>query len=279
MMTESNPASQRKSRLRANLAALVQSRAFHIFFILLLIYGATMAYFILVIQPEPGKVPLASPATWVRDLIWILGWRYNLDYLIIIGFLLVVILETGLYSVALRKSHDAGKLADHLSIYVSPAINFGFAYLYMLAIDLGVTYFADLGFNGTWESPVILWLGFTPRMLYHDFFFWFIPLVIICGIVNQVFLRTRSWVKTLQAFCVCMGVYSLNLGLLDPVVCQILWGDWRIFGTWAMGGADAIWAEGWIAHYFLFAAFWFTGTRSIARIQKEILHKGFNINR
>src|SRR5512139_2607238 len=158
MMTESNPVSYRNLRLRANLCALVHSRAFHTFFILLVIYGGTMVYFILVIQPELGKVPFESPATWVRDLIWILGWRYNLDYLIIIGFLLVVVLETGLYSVALSRSRDAGKLANRLSIYVSPAVNFGFAYLYMLAIDLGVTYFADLGFNGTWESPVILWL-------------------------------------------------------------------------------------------------------------------------
>ncbi len=272
-MTETTPASQRQPGLLAKVRALSLSRTFRVFLILLAIYAVVMVYFILVVQKEPGKVPFESPATWVRDLIWILGWRYNLDYQIIVGFLGVVILETGLYSIALRKSRDTNKLVDRLSIYVSPAINFGFAYLYMLAIDLGVTYFADLGFNGTWESPVILFLGLTPRGLYHDFFFWFIPLVIICGIVNQVVFRTRSWAKTLETFCVCMGVYSLNLGFLDPVVCQILWGDWRIFGTWAMGGADAIWAEGWIAHYVIFALFWFAGTRVIERIRREVIWK------
>ena len=269
-MNEKKTISQGGAIRKANRAVIKHSRTFRALLFLLTIYAGIMAYFILEIQPDSSKVPFESPATWLRDLIWIIGWRYNLDYLIIGGFLCIVILETGIYDVILRKSRDVEKITDHLSIYISPAVNFGFAFLYMIAIDVGVTYFADIKFNGTWESAEILFLGFTPRELYHNFFFWYIPLVIICGIVNQVFFRTRSWVKILKAFCICMGVYSLDLGFLDPIVCQLLWGDWRIFGTWAMGGADAIWAEGWITHYTLFATFWFAGPWVIGKMQEDV---------
>ncbi len=66
-MAEPNPASKGKARLRHKIAALMHSQTFRAFLILLIIYAGTMAYFILVVQPEPGKVPFESPATWIRD--------------------------------------------------------------------------------------------------------------------------------------------------------------------------------------------------------------------
>jgi len=254
---------------RGTFQDMLRTKTFRIFLFLLFLYAWMMVFFLLVIRPAPNKVPLESPATWLRDVIWIIGWRFNLDYEIICAFVCLVALETEIYSKAIQKSKDPAKLTDRLSLFVSPAVNFGFSYLYMLAIDLGVTYMGDTTINGTWNSPQVIWLGFTAAELYHNFFFWFVPAVIICSIVNQVFFRTRSWAKVFQAFCACMAVYSLNLGFLDPVVCQILWGNWRLFGDWAMGGADAIWAGGWIAHYVIFATFWLAGIKFIKRIQRE----------
>ncbi len=230
-----------------------------------ILYGIGALYFFGWIYPDTTKQP-GNPVNWFRDFIWIIYWRWNLDTLIAGGFTAVVLLE----SILFIKARESGQIRpETLSTYISPILTMGFAYLYMLAIDLGVTYMGDVGFNATWETPDIIWFGFTARELYHNFFFWLIPLVLICGVTNQVAIHTGSYRRTLKTYCVLMGVYSINLGLLDPVVCQILWGNWRLFGDWAMGGADAIFAEGWIAHYLIFAGMWFFGTVILDRVARE----------
>lgn len=241
---------------------LIKTRTFKIFLISFIIYWMGFIFFILTIYPDTTKLPGQN---LLRDIIWIIYWRWNLDYLIIAAFTLIVGLETYMFSKLRKKFSD-----DTLSIYVSPMMNMAFAFMYMVAIDLGVTYFADTGFDANWTSTDIIWMGFTAQQLYHNFFFWFVPAVIICGIVNQVYLRTNSYSKTFRAFCVLMAIYSLSLGFLDPVVCQILWNDWSIFGTWSMGGADAIFAVGWIAHYIIFAVGWFVMDYLIKSSKTEI---------
>jgi len=243
---------------------LLRTKSFRLFLIAALIYWTGFTYYYLTIYTDLSKVPGQNI---FRDLIWIIYWRWNLDYLIIGGFFSIVLFEIYFLS-ALRKRFSD----DTLSIYISPILTMAWAFVYMLAIDLGVTYFADTGFDGNWESTRIIWLGFTAQQLYHNFFFWFVPLVLIAGITNQVYIRTYSYTKTIRSFCVLMAVYSLNLGLLDPIVCQILWDNWRAFGEWSMGGADAIFAEGWITHYILFAIGWLVMDYLVKNWRTEIEH-------
>ncbi|MHA1293182.1 MAG: hypothetical protein ACTSQJ_10980 [Promethearchaeota archaeon] len=243
---------------------LLKTRSFRIFLIGVVLYWIGFIFFILTIYPNKSLVPGENI---IRDAIWIIYWRWNLDFLIIGGFFLVVITEIWIISHLKKRFSD-----DFLSIYFVPILIMGAAFFYMVAIDVGVTYFADVGFNGNWESQEKIFIGFTARELYHNFFFWYIPIVIITGITNQVFIRTESLSKTIRAFCICMAIYSLNLGLLDPIVCQILWGDWRLFGDWAMGGADPMFAEGWILHYIIFCVIWFIMDYFIKCFRIEIKH-------
>nr|MDO8117067.1 hypothetical protein [Candidatus Sigynarchaeota archaeon] len=146
-------------------------------------------------------------------------------------------------------------------------------------IDLGVTWFADTGLDGNWESPTRIFFGMTAQGLYHTFFFWFIPIVLIGGLCMNNFVQNRSYCEAFRALLVAYGVYCLNLGFLDPVVCHIIgltpegsaggW-YWASYGNWAMGGADMIWAEGWMAHYCIFAGLAFLGTWVLARIKREM---------
>lgn len=248
------------------LRAIARTRTFKVVLVLMGVYGLGAVYFFGWIQPDATKQP-GDPATWFRDLVWIIYWRWELDALIVATFIGVLVLESVAFKQAVEREWASPRV---LATYVSPALNMGFAYLYMLAIDLGVTYMADAYLGGSFESEEIIWFGFTARGLYHNFFFWFIPLVVICAATNQVVIHARSYKRTFKAFCIYMAVYSLNLGLLDPVVCHVLWGDWRVFGDWAMGGADAMFAEGWIAHYVIFAVAWVVGAFLIERVAREI---------
>jgi len=243
----------------------IKTKSFKKFLIIAILYWIGFIYFILTIYPDTTKVPGGN---FFRDIVWIIYWRWNLDFLIISGFIIVVLIETLILAKLKDKVSD-----DFLSIYYSPIITMGAAFVYMLAIDLGVTYFADVGFDANWETPDIIWLGMTAQQLYYTFFFWFVPIVIIAGITNQVFIRTNSFSKTFRAFCVLMAIYSLNLGFLDPIVCQILWDDWAIFGQWSMGRADAIFAIGWIAHYIIFAIGWFLMDYFIKCCRVEMEHQ------
>ncbi len=241
---------------------LLKTKSFKIFLIIFAIYWIGFIYFLIAVNPIVNKVPGED---LFRDIIWIIYWRWNLDYLIIFGFIAVITIESFILSKLKHKVSD-----DFLSIYYSPIVTMGFAFLYMVAIDVGVTFFADLGLDGNWGSTNVLWFGMTAQQLYHNFFFWFIPIVIIAGITNQVYIRTVSYTKTFRTFCILMAIYSLNLGFLDAVVCQILWNDWSAFGGWAMGGADPIFAEGWIAHYIIFAAVWFIMDYILKSCRNEI---------
>lgn len=252
------------SELPQKMRLLLKTKIFRIFVIGAIIYWIGFLIFILTIYPDFNKTPGQNI---FRDIIWIIYWRWNLDYLIIGGFVILVFIETVILSYLKKRVSD-----DFLSIYFSPIVTMSFAFLYMVAIDIGVTYFADTGFDANWETEDILFMGFTARELYHNFFFWYIPAIIICGITNQVYIRTDSFSKTFRAFCVLMAIYSLNLGFLDPIVCQILWNDWRIFGKWSMGGADAIFAEGWIAHYIMFSIGWFLMDYIIKCSKAELNH-------
>jgi hypothetical protein len=232
-------------------------------------------YFTQVINKDTARVP-GDPALFFRDFLWLFYWRWNLDYLIFPAFISVVFLE----SFILRKAMDRGARKHVLGTYIVPVITFGAAFLYMVAIDLGVTWFADTGLDGNWNSPTIIFMGLKAQGLYHTFFFWYIPAVIIGALCMQTFIRSNSYVETFKTMLVAYAVYCLNLGLLDPVVCYTIgltpegsaggW-TWSSFGDWAMGGADKIWAGGWIAHYIVFAALALVGVWILGRIKKEMV--------
>jgi hypothetical protein len=258
-----------------NLKYLFTSKTFFAINVASIFFVAGFLVFEAFIHWDAAKVP-GDPAMAFRDFLWLFYWRWNLDYLIFPMFLAVVIIEC----IILRKAMDRGARRHVLGTYVVPAITFAFSFLYMVAIDLAVTWFADTGIDGNWESTTRIFLGFTAQGLYHQFFFWFIPAVMICAICMQTFLRSNSYIDAFRTLLVCYAFYCLNLGFLDPLVCHIIgltpegsaggW-YWASFGDWAMGGADAIWAIGWILHYVVFAAIALFGVWILARIKKEIL--------
>ncbi|MHA1793778.1 MAG: hypothetical protein ACTSVI_14135 [Promethearchaeota archaeon] len=253
---------------------LFKSRTFHILNVTSVIFIVGFYYFEIVIHWDDTKVP-GNLSLFFRDFIWIFYWRWNLDYLIIPAFVIIVLIECFL----IRKALNKGARKRVISTWVVPVVTFAFSFLYMVAIDIAVTWFADTGLDGNWESDQELFLGFTAQGLYHQFFFWFIPAVIIGAICMQVFIQTNQYEQTLKAFLVSYSMYCLNLGFLDPVVCHVIgltalgnengW-YWASFGDWAMGGADKIWAEGWILHYIIFAFLSLMGVWLISRIKKEI---------
>ncbi len=258
-----------------NLKYLFTSKTYFTMNVASIFFVAGFLAFEAFIHWDPAKVP-GDPAMFFRDFLWLFYWRWNLDYLIFPMFLAVVVIEC----VILRKAMERGARRHVLGTYVVPAITFAFSFLYMLAIDLAVTWFADTAIDGNWDSEAILFLGFTAKGLYHQFFFWFIPAVMICAICMQTFIRINSYTEAFRTLLVCYAFYCLNLGFLDPLVCQLIgltpqgsaggW-YWASFGDWAMGGADAIWAVGWITHYSVFAAVALVGVWILARIKREIL--------
>ncbi len=231
-------------------------------------------YFESTIHWDVTKTP-GDPVNVLRDFIWLFYWRWNLDYLIFPAFLVVVFIECFI----LRKCMERGASRRVISTFILPAITVGFSYLYMLAIDLGVTWFADTGLDGNWESPTRIFLGLTAQGLYHTFFFWFIPIVLIGALCMNNFVQNRNYAEAFRTLLVCYGIYCINLGFLDPVVCHLIgltpegsangW-YWASYGNWAMGGADMIWAEGWMLHYTIFAGLSLLGTWVIARLRHEM---------
>ena len=249
-----------------DLKLLIKTKTFKVLLFLSALWLIGFIVFLTVIDPNNNNKQPGDPKNFICDFIWLFYWRWNLDYLMIPLWFVVVLTEAILFRVLQNKLKK-----ETLSVYVSPILNLGFAFLYMLAIDLGVTYFADTGFDGNWTSDEIIWFGFTAQQLYHNFFFWLIPIVIFCTGLNQIMIYKNSLTRYFRAWCIMMAVYSLNLGLLDPIVCSILWDDWSIFGNWAMGGADPIWAEGWIAHYAIFALLWIWASFLLKKMHKELI--------
>ncbi len=248
-----------------DLKLISKTKTFKILLLIFIIWGVGFIIFLTIINPNDSKIP-GDPENFARDFIWLFYWRWNLDYLMITAWFLIILVESWAYRKLARKIKK-----ETLSIWISPIFNMAFVYLYMLAIDIGVTYFADTGFDANWNTTDILFFGFTAQQLYHNFFFWMIPIVIFCTALNQVMIYQNSYAKVFKTWFIMMAVYSLILGFLDPVVCHILWGDWRIFGNWAMGGADPIWAEGWITHYVIFALLWLLGAKLVYRVRDEII--------
>jgi hypothetical protein len=258
-----------------NLKYLFTSKAYFAMNVASIFFVTGFLVFEAFIHWDAAKVP-GDPAMAFRDFLWLFYWRWNLDYLIFPMFLVVVIIEC----IILRKAMERGARRHVLGTYAVPAITFSFSFFYMLAIDLAVTWFADTGIDGNWGSSTRIFLGFTAQGLYHQFFFWVIPAVLICAVCMQTFLRSNSYMETFRTLLVCYAFYCLNLGFLDPLVCHIIgltpegsaggW-YWASFGDWAMGGADKIWATGWILHYAIFAALALVGVWILARIKKEIL--------
>jgi hypothetical protein len=200
------------------------------------------------------------------DILWIIYWRWNLDYIIILGYILVVIIEIVIISQLKKKFSD-----DTISIYISPIITMGAAFIYVISIDSAVTFFADVYIDGNWNSTEIVLFGLNAQSLYHMFFFWIIPIIIITGIITQVYIRTDSISKTFRSFFILLGIYSLNLAFLDAVVCQILWGDFLKFGEWNINDPiNPIFAQGWIAHYIILALIWFLMDYAIKTCRQEI---------
>ena len=118
--------------------------------------------------------------------------------------------------------------------------------------------------------PEVLVMGMTAQRIYHTFFFWVMPSLLIVGIpINQYLLRKENRIShTVKVFFLCIGCYMLTLGLLDPIVCHFIWDQWDIFGEWNMGTGQ-MFAVGWIIHYILWGMAWFAGIRWVNLIKKR----------
>jgi hypothetical protein len=143
-------------------------------------------------------------------------------------------------------------------------------YIGMLAIDIAITWFADFYINGTWMSVEILLFGMTAQRLYHGFFFWYMPALLIIGIPINNIIHTKKYKDYFQSQFVFLAGFSWCLGFLDPVVCQVIWGDWKVFGEWAMMGYDPMFACGWVTHYFIFGVLWLFAVKIVNKTLQEL---------
>lgn len=246
------------------LKKLMKTKTFRNLIIGLALYITIVAIFIVFIEPDKTKQPEGFK-TLARDIVWIIGWRYYLDWPMMIGYsfsnlLLCAILRK------LSAKIDAGKL----STYGVPILIMLMNGFYMLVIDIAVTFFADQYLAGSWASQEILFLGLNAQRLYHGFFFWFGPNIVFLALVSNSFLKTLRYRDALKTICVCMAIQFFTLGVLDAIVCHYLWNDWQIFGTWAMVGFDPMWAVGWITHYFILGSVWLFGIFVINRGIQEL---------
>jgi hypothetical protein len=252
---------------------IIHTKTFRALIILAILYFAGFVVFLKWIEPDPNKVPGQS-GMFFRDFLWIFYWRWYLDWPIIFGFILMGILFSSLMQLLSRKIKT-----QTIATYIWPLILMIFNYIGMLAIDISVTYFADTTFNGTWDSSEILLFGLTAERLYHGFFFWFIPAFVIVGLPVNTFIYNQRYRFLFRQQFVLMAGFSWCLGCLDPVVSQILWNDWQLFGTWSMMGFDPMWAQGWIAHYIIFGALWLIAAWLVKHIIQELEQKQININK
>jgi hypothetical protein len=246
------------------LKKLVKTKTFRYLIIGLALYLIIVATFIIFIEPDENKKPEGFN-TLARDFVWIIGWRYYLDWPMMIGYFFSNLLLCAILR-KLSTKIEPGKL----STYGVPIIIMVMNGFYMLVIDIAVTFFADVNFNGTWVSQQILFLGLNAQKLYHGFFFWFGPNIVFLALVSNSFLRTLRYRDALKTICTCMAIQFFTLGVLDAIVCHYLWNDWQIFGTWAMVGYDPMWAVGWITHYFILGGIWLFGILVIDRGIEEL---------
>ena len=241
-----------------------KTRTFRLLFILLIVYLAIVAIFILFIEPDKEKTP-GGFLNLGRDLIWIIGWRYYLDWPMIIGYF-----GTNMILCMLLKRFSMKLSTERLSSYVVPFLIMLSNAFYMLVVDIAITFFADVYLAGNWESQEIIFLGMTAQRLYHGFFFWFGPNILFMALIGNSYLKTMRYRTALKTFCVCIAIQFFTLGFLDAIVCHYLWGDWQAFGNWSMGGDDPMWAVGWISHYIILGTIWSCGIIAINQIIREL---------
>ncbi len=246
------------------LKRVVKTKTLRSLMIGLVIYLLIVAVFILFIEPDQSKHP-EGLKTLGRDLIWIIGWRYYLDWPMMIGYF-----SSNILLCAILRKLSAKIEPGKLSTFGVPILIMLMNGFYMLVIDIAVTFFADVYFAGSWLSQEILFLGMNAQRLYHGFFFWFGPNIIFLALVSNSFLRTLRYRDALKTFCICTALQFFTYGLLDAIVCHYLWNDWQIFGTWAMVGFDPMWAIGWISHYFILGTVWLIGIFVINRLLYEL---------
>lgn len=244
---------------------LFRTKNFRILIFCGLGYFIGFGIFKLWIEPDQTKIP-GQLDTLLRDIIWILYWRWYLDWPIIIGFLGFGVLLLFFTNLLLRRFSPRT-----INTYILPFMIMGANYIGMLAIDIAITWFADYYINGTWFSTETLFLGMTAQRLYHGFFFWYMPALIIIGIPLSAYIYHQKIVYFFKTQFVLLAGYCLSLGFLDPIVCQVIWNDWRAFGNWAMMGFDPMWAEGWISHYIIFTGLWLFGAWFIEKTYQQIL--------
>ncbi|MBD3354045.1 MAG: hypothetical protein GF364_21365, partial [Candidatus Lokiarchaeota archaeon] len=141
----------------SDLRLIFKTKTFRIILFMFILWLVGFGIFLIWINPDLAKNP-GDPKNFLRDFIWLFYWRWNLDYLMIPLWGVVVVLESWLFRQLMKKLSN-----ETLSVWISPILTMGFAYLYMLAIDLGVTYFADTSIDGNWESTEIVWFGYTAQ--------------------------------------------------------------------------------------------------------------------
>lgn len=225
----------------------------------ILIYGAIIYFggfliFKTMVEPHPELIQTGGINFW-RDIIYIIYWRYSLDWLIIFGMIGAFFLLASILSF-LKRKYKTKK--DILITYVFPMLLMVANAIGMIAIDLAITVFADVYINGTWETPTIYMFGMKAQQIYHQFFFWFMPFLLINGFPLMILLHQEQniYLKPLKTLFFMMAGYSFTLGMIDPIVCQLIWNDWTIFGNWNMLEQGGIFAIGWILHYAILGCLW-----------------------
>ncbi len=240
--------------------SVVKTKFFKVILILLGVYAVGFALYLFIIDPFVTGI--------FRDAVHTIYWRWYLDWSAIGGFCIVFI-TLGLGFRWLRRYVKK----EIIATFILPIVVLAANYFGMLALDMAVTKFADTGFNETWINTEITWLGMTSQQIYHGFFFWFMPALLITGIplMQIVLLDNQRWLNAFKSFLFMMGVYELSLGYLDAIVCQVLWNDWSIYGTWSMMGTGGISAVGWMIHYTLNAMFLWFGIIAVELMYRQMV--------
>jgi hypothetical protein len=202
----------------------------------------------------------------ISDLFHIIYWRWWLDWGIVIGYTLILSSLLVIFKI-MEKWIKCRKLARYILPVMLMTVNF----IGMVALDIAITFFADVYKNGDWLSQEIVWGGLTAQRIYHLFFFWIMPSLLIIGypVHNFILSTDERYSSTFKMFFLFMACYDITLGILDPIVCQSLWGDWKIFGEWDMG-TGAMFASGWIAHYIIFSIFWMLAIKVVNLVKNQV---------
>lgn len=109
-------------------------------------------------------------------------------------------------------------------------------YIGMLALDIAVTRFTNVYIGDNWESPIIVWSGLTLQQICHEFFFWFLPALLITVVPLMRLLagiNGKRWLNAFKTFLFMMGLYEISLGYLDAVVVTLF----REIGAYMVHGA------------------------------------------